>query len=66
MFTPAMGAAAWALACAAVSGAAVRLVLGLLAARAARAALRPSTPTEFAHRLAVLRALLDELGSRRR
>ncbi|MEW1860082.1 MULTISPECIES: hypothetical protein [unclassified Streptomyces] len=66
MLTPAMGAAAWVLAGAAVSGAAVRLLLGLLAAHAARTALRPAAPSESAHRLAVLRALLDELRSHRR
>jgi hypothetical protein len=66
MLTDTMGAAAWVLASVAVSGALVRLILGVLAAHAARTALRPSDPAEFAHRLAVLRALLDELKPPRR
>lgn len=58
--------AAWVLASVAVSGALVRLILALLAAHAARKALRPSAPSEAAdrlraHRLAVLRALLNGL-----
>ena len=61
MLTDTVGAAAWVLTSVAVSGALVRLILGVLAAHAARTALRPSEPSESAHRLAVLRALLDEL-----
>lgn len=66
MLTHSLGAATWLLACVAVSGALVRLILGVLAAHAARTALRSSTPSESAHRLAVLRALLEELTPRRR
>jgi ABC-type arginine transport system permease subunit len=61
MLTNTAGAAAWVLASVAVSSALVRLILGVLAAHAARTALRPSNPSESAHRLAVLRALLHEL-----
>jgi hypothetical protein len=61
MLTNTMGAAEWVLASVAVSSAPVRLILGVLAAHAARTALRPSDPSESAHRLAVLRALLNEL-----
>ncbi|MBT2511302.1 hypothetical protein J7I98_36895 [Streptomyces sp. ISL-98] len=68
MLTITMGAAAWLLASVAVSGAVVRLILGVLAAYAARKALGPSTGSESAdslraHRLAVLRALLNGLKS---
>jgi hypothetical protein len=66
MLTNPLGAAAWVLASAAVSSALVRLILGVVAAHAARTALRPSDPSESAHRLAVLRALLDELKPPRR
>jgi hypothetical protein len=66
MLTNPLGAATWVLASAAASSALVRLILGLLAAHAARTALRPSNPSESAHRLAVLRALLDELKPPRR
>lgn len=66
MLTHTMGAAAWVLASVAVSGALVRLILGVLAAHAARTALRPSNPAESAHRLAVLRALLDQVKPPRR
>lgn len=61
MLTNPLGAAGWLLASAAVSSALVRLLLGVLAAHAARAALRPSNPSESAQRLAVLRALLREV-----
>ncbi|ATL31383.1 hypothetical protein [Streptomyces formicae] len=54
------------LACAAVGHAAVRLVLCALAAHATRRALSPTAVGTGvrAHRLAVLRALLDVLGRR--
>ncbi|MET9514522.1 hypothetical protein [Streptomyces sp. NPDC002994] len=66
MLTITMGAAAWLLASVAVSSAVVRLMLALLAAYAARKALGPSTGSRSAdrlraHRLAVLRALLNGL-----
>lgn len=58
-------AAAWALCALAVSGALVRLVLAGLAVHAARKALGsgPAAPTaaDRAHRLAVLRVLLQGL-----
>jgi ABC-type arginine transport system permease subunit len=66
MLTNTAGAAAWVLASVAVSSALVRLILGVLAAHAARTALRPSDPAESAHRLAVLRALLKEVKASRR
>ncbi|SHL08524.1 hypothetical protein [Actinacidiphila paucisporea] len=66
MLAPTTDAAAWVLASAAASGALVRLIIGVLAAHATRAALRPSTTEESAHRLAVLRALLAELRRPRR
>lgn len=61
--------AAWALASVAISNAAVRLILGVLTARATHMALRPDDSSGHqrlrAHRLAVLRALLTGLRSRR-
>ncbi|HWM38331.1 MAG TPA: hypothetical protein VNS49_14560 [Streptomyces sp.] len=59
-----MGVAAWGLAAVAVSSALVRLILGVLAVHAARKLLRE--PTDHAHLLAVLRALLNSLKSPRR
>lgn len=75
-----MGHAAWALVSAAsvasaayvaFSGALARLILTVLAAHAARKALRPSGDSKAAerlraHRLAVLRALLNVLAAPRR
>jgi hypothetical protein len=63
--------ASWVLASVAVSGALVRLILAVLAADAARKALRASAESKAgdrlrAHRLAVLRALLNGLGVRGR
>ena len=66
MLTHTTGAATWVLASVAVSSALVRLILGVLTAHAARTALRSSNPSESAHRLAVLRALLNELKLPRR
>lgn len=68
MHSTSTGLALYLLACAAASGAAVRLLLGILAAYAARKALSHSdTPRDDpeaaerlrAHRRSVLRALLD-------
>ncbi|MEU8825079.1 hypothetical protein [Streptomyces sp. NPDC048636] len=56
-----MGVAVWALAALAISQGLVRLMLGVLAVHAARKALRPSAARDAAHRLAVLRALLNGL-----
>lgn len=64
MLAHTVGAAEWVLVCGAVSSALVRLILGVLAAHAARVALRPSDASQFAHRLAVLRALLDGSNGR--
>ncbi|MDJ0460205.1 hypothetical protein [Streptomyces sp. H27-C3] len=69
MLTLTMGAAAWLLASVAVSRALVRLILGVLTAHAARKALGPSAGSQSAdrlraHRLAVLRALLNGLKSK--
>jgi hypothetical protein len=61
MLPDTMGAAEWVLASIAVSSALVRLILGVLAAHATRKALSPSDPSESAHRLAVLRAILNQL-----
>jgi len=58
------GAAAWGLAAVAVSSALVRLVLGVLAVRTARRLL--AEPAGRAHRLAVLRTLLNGLRPPRR
>jgi hypothetical protein len=63
--------ASWVLASVAVSGALVRLILAVLAAHAARKALRPSAESKAAdrlraHRLAVLHALLNGLRWPRR
>lgn len=58
MLTIPLGAAAWLLACGAASSTLDRLTLALLTAYATRLALKPSTPSESAHRLAVLRTLL--------
>ncbi|CAG7642196.1 hypothetical protein [Actinacidiphila bryophytorum] len=66
MLTLTMGATVWVLASAAVSGAVVRLILGVLAVHAARSALRPSDPVQSAQRLAVLRAVLKGVRSRGR
>ncbi|WP_328537985.1 hypothetical protein [Streptomyces sp. NBC_00344] len=63
MLTTHLGVAAWSLAAVAVSNGLVRLALGLITAHAARKALAPSAAPEAAHRLAVLRALLN--GSKR-
>lgn len=62
--------AAWAFASVAISNAAVRLILGVLTARATHIALRPTDDSRshkrlLAHRLAVLRALLAGLKTRR-
>ncbi|WP_327351296.1 hypothetical protein [Streptomyces sp. NBC_01304] len=70
MLTVNMGAAAWAVAGVAVSSALVRLILAVLAAHAARRALRSGDGTRAgdrlrAHRLAVLRALVDGARGRR-
>ncbi|WP_314175175.1 hypothetical protein [Streptomyces winkii] len=63
--------AAWVLASVVVSGALVRLILALVAAHAARKALGPSDESKAAdrlraHRLAVLRALINGLRAPRR
>lgn len=63
--------AAWVLASVLVSGALVRLILAVVAAHAARKALRPSGGSRAAdrlraHRLAVLRAVLNGLRAPRR
>lgn len=59
-----MGVAGWGLTAVAVSSALVRLILGVLAVHAARKLL--TGPTDQAHLLAVLRALLSSLKSPRR
>ncbi|WP_329118882.1 hypothetical protein [Streptomyces sp. NBC_01465] len=62
-----LGGAAWAFAAVGISSALVRLIVGVLAAHAARKALSPSAGAEVAaQRLAVLRVLMDGLGRRRR
>lgn len=66
MLTLTMGATVWVLASAAVSGAVVRLILGVLAVHAARSALRPSDPAQSAQRLEVLRAVLKGVRARGR
>ena len=71
MLTVNLGTAAWALASVAVSSALVRLVLGALAAHAVRKALGSADSSESAdrlraHRLAVLRAVLNGLKPPRR
>jgi hypothetical protein len=63
--------AAWVMLSIAASSAAVRLILAVLAAHAARKALGTSAESKAAerlraHRLAVLRALLNGLGAHRR
>lgn len=61
MLTTHIGIAAWSLAAAAISRGMVRVILGVLAARAAHTALKTSEGSEAAHRLAVLRVLLGGL-----
>ncbi|MFJ6569054.1 hypothetical protein ACIQNU_16665 [Streptomyces sp. NPDC091292] len=66
MLSTHIGGAAWALASVAVSSALIRLALCALAVHAARKALDPTTDAKTAdrvraHRLAVLRALLNVL-----
>ncbi|MEW2396714.1 hypothetical protein [Streptomyces sp. NPDC046862] len=66
-----IGAVAWVPAAVALTSGLVRLILGVLAAHAARKALSPSDTSEAAdrlraHRLAVLRALLNGLKRPRR
>ncbi|MGY3684609.1 hypothetical protein [Streptomyces sp. TE33382] len=66
MLSTGMSGAAWLLVAAAVSGPAVRLILGVLTIHATHKALRPTAGSKAAdrlraHRLAVLRALLHSL-----
>jgi hypothetical protein len=66
MLTTGMAHTAWALASVALGRTLVRLILGILAVHATRKALGPSAPSKAAdrlraHRLAVLRALLNGL-----
>lgn len=66
MLSMELSQAAWVVAAVLISGALVRLILGVLAIHATRRALRPSGGSKAAdrlraHRLAVLRALLDSL-----